>query len=437
MREEREYANYDLERKVLAYFIRSDYTIPIKLDYFTIEEGRNLFRFALDNKGLACDFDEWWDIWELELQRTNKSIEPHRKFLQSLWSEDLDEGKIEYYLTQLKGFAEARELLWVYDTSLTQYREGNVVEARQVLEDGISRLKREFSHEVVSRGEYASEFIARYMAYKKKKAGKYISKIPTGIRKLDKKIDGTARSSLNFFQGESSIGKTFLLQEVAYQGMMNAFCILFITVEMQRIEIETRWDSRLTGAKYRDVDQGLLSSKEEGWWRKRIRDLKEPYRRGGRLATSYIPEGCTVSSLEAEVDYWELQWGKKIDVLVVDYADLLESRRRAQNEQESQGNVFRDLKRLSQTRDLVVWTASQVAGISYGRIRLGLKDTGYSKKKAHWANLVIGVGADEDDREAGILRLWIAKNTFGRRDFEIILYTDFEIAKIDVEGEEE
>lgn len=433
-REKKPYANIELEKKVLAYYIRCDSTIAVRLDYFTIEEARQLFLFAQKHRKLASVFREWWDIWKVELQRTNHEPEPYRKFLRSLFVEDEPEQeKIDYYLEQLRGFAEARELWSVYSSSISLFKQGKVVEARQILENGVNQLRQDFVPETISRSDFVQGFGERYKTYKKRKHGVETSKIPTGIRKLDTRIDGVAPASLNVIQGETSIGKTFLLQEIAFKAFQGGLKTLFITVEMQKAEIETRWDGRLLGAEYSKVDKGELTREEEAWWRKRIRDFHKLQEAGGRLATAFIPEGCTVASIESEIDYWEQKWEAKIDEVLIDYSDLMETKRRIFSEQDAQGSIYRDLKRLSQVRNLIIWTNTQVSGMSYGKRRLDLRDTGYSKRKVNWANLVLGIGGDPEDIEIGIMRIYVAKNTFGPRGFEIVLYSDFARAMVDIE----
>ena len=55
-----------------------------------------------------------------------------------------------------------------------------------------------------------------------------------------------------------------------------------------------------------------------------------------------------------------------------------------------------------------------------------------TKRKANWSNLVIGIGADPDDKAEGIMPLYVAKNNFGRSGFQVILYPDYSKARIDV-----
>jgi replicative DNA helicase len=424
------YTNIELERRVLSHFIRFDNSIGLKKEFLTMDEAKDLFDFAAKYKGFSDDYDSWKNLWSNDLELKHKNAEKAEKFLQLLWTEDeIDKEDIDIYIEQLGNFAEARMLHQVYVKSIELFTNGSPGEARKVLKDGLNALESQFDNEVISRGDYVEGFAERFEQYEYKKNSEEVGRVPTGIAPLDEQIQGVATASLNFLQGESNVGKTFILQEIAYQDMLHGYKVLFITVEMQKVEIEQRWDGRITNIPYNKFGFGTLTPDEEGLWKKRIGDLEIAYRQGGRLATTFIPEGCTVMAIKTEIDHWLGKWGTKPDVVVIDYADLMNSSRKTYSEQESQGAVFRDLKRLSQTENIVVWTASQISGASYGKIQITLSDTGYSKRKGNWANLVLGVSTDPDNPQ--ILHVFVAKNTFGKKFFEVLLYTDFEKARID------
>lgn len=434
MRTERDYHNHELEKKVLSHYVRFDTSIPLRLEYLTMEEARELFSFCTTHKKLAKTFKEWWEIWSIDLDRKSLPLDAYQKFLRSLWTEDEETPeRIDYYLGELKGFAEGRDLYVTLEGAINLFKVGSPKDARILLENNLLNIRSNFSPQVMSRSDFVEDFSERFTRYKKRKSGEEVAKIPTGIRKLDRKIGGVNPASLNFIQGESGRGKTFVLLEIAYGAFCQKLKVLIITVELRREEIEARLDGRVTGLKYRNLDKGNLTPEQENLWRKRIRDLKKLTKEGARLGEVFIPEGCTVASIEAELDYWEERWGYKVDMIVLDYADLMETPRKVFSGEERLGCIFKDLKRLSQERNIVVWTASQTSGASYGKRVLTLADTGYSKKKAQWSNLVIGMGSDPDDVANGILRLSISKNTYGPSGGQVVLYTDFSRAMIDVD----
>ena len=432
------YGSTEMEMRMISHFLRYDQTLTLRLDYFTSDEARDLFEFVENNRGIVTDMGEFWELWEIDLKRRRLTTKPYRKFLEKLFLEtEIPDEQIDYYLQQIKAFAEMRELHPVFEEALKMASQGKPMEARNKLENGLNRLKTDFPDEHIYRSDFIDNFSSRRDDYNKKKEGEIISRVPTGITKLDKRITGVPPMSFNLIQGETNIGKTFILQELAYQAFHYGLKVVFVTVEIPGRLIETRWDSRITDIPFSKLDTGALDKKQEDWWEKRIKDLEEPRKRGGALGTSFIPEGCTIKSMEAEYSYWTKKWNNPPDMFVIDYLDLLESGRKVWSEQESQGAIARDLKHFTQTKDVIVWSATQIAGRSYGKRDHDLSDIGFSKKKAMSANLILSISSDSDDKDSGILFMNVIKNTTGVRNIQVALYTDFSKGKIDIDPQGE
>jgi len=216
------YTNLDLERRLLSHHIRFDNTIGLKKEFLTIDEGIELFIFSSKRNAFSDDYDSWISLWRDDLQLKHKSIEKSEKFLQLLWTEDeIDKEDVNIYVENLQSFAEARMLHQVYVKSIELFTNGSPGEARKVLKDGLASLEGQFDNEIISRGDYVDGFAERFEQYEQKKISEEVGRVPTGIAPLDEQIGGVATASLNFIQGESNVGKTFILQEIAYQDMMH------------------------------------------------------------------------------------------------------------------------------------------------------------------------------------------------------------------------
>ena len=424
------YADIPLEKRILCHFMK-DNTLGLRTDLFTTDEGRKLFEFVRDNWGMADTVDGWWSLWRLDLRKRGAETPGHRRFLQDVLREEaIPDDHVDSLFDTLKGFAEMRSLFLVYETSLKLAADGDALGARMQLEDGLIQLKSDFPEVSIYREDFVDGFMDRLKEYRRKKTGEVVSRIPTGIEKLDKRIGGVGRMTLNLVQGETNIGKTFVLQELAYQGFLRGLNVLFVSIELRGQLLQTRWDSRLTGVNFGKIDSGAMTLDEEKLWQARMLEVKNETT--GVLTLIALAEGCKISSIEAELTNWENQRDKKIDLVVIDYLDLMLSDRRTHMEQEEQGAIARDLKRFCQLQDIVVWTATQVAGRSYGKSKLDSTDTGFSKKKGMWANLILGISANQEEQEDGILNMTVTKNTIGPKGFQITLYPDFSVSQLDL-----
>ena len=427
-----DYSNSELERVVISHFIRFDNSLQLSQELFTSDEAQELYHFVMENKRIIRDIDELWDIWEIDLKRKGLSISTHKKYLENIFLEDrISDEDIEYYLSQIRAFASVRQLYGVYESSFSSLKAGDPLNAIEQLERGINTMKSEYPTEAIYRTDFTEDVGERIINYRQKKKGKVVSKIPTGIKKLDERITGIAPQSLNLIQGETNIGKTFFLQELALQGFRFGLKVLFVTIELNAQVLEARWDARISNLSVDKIDSGRLTHKEEEQWQTRLKGLSKFTKKGGRLGIVAIPEGCTIQSLETELLFRRKKWGADVQMVVIDYLDLMDSGRKTFSEQESQGAIARDLQRLCKIKDVIVWTATQVAGRTYGKSTMDLSDVGYSKKKAMFANLILGISASRDDKEEGALRCQVLKNTIGIKDVTVILSPDYTRGKID------
>ena len=427
-----DYANNELERTVLSHFIRFDNSLQLSKELFTSDEAQELYKFVTENRRIISDIDELWDIWEIDLKRKGLPIPTHKKYIENIFLEDqISDDDIEYYLDQIRAFASVRQLYGVYESSFSSLKAGDPLNALEQLERGINTMKSEYPTETIYRTDFTEDVGERIINYRQKKKGKIVSKIPTGIKKIDERITGIAPQSLNIIQGETNIGKTFFLQELALQGFRFGLKVLFVTIELNAQVLEARWDARIANLNVDKIDSGRLTHKEEEQWQTRLKGLSKFTKKGGRLGIVAIPEGCTIQSLETELLFRRKKWGSDVEMVVIDYLDLMDSGRKNFTEQEAQGNIARDLQRFCKIKDVIVWTATQVAGRSYGKGQLDLSDVGYSKKKAMFANLFLGISASKDDMEEGALRVKVLKNTVGVKDISVVLSPRYDKGMID------
>ena len=437
MPDEKGYADESLELKVLAIYLRVDNTLSLALDYFTLEEARNVFKFVIDNRfSFSSLIDEFWDLFKFEVKKKGWSVDRYLKFIQKLWGENIDytSEQIASLVFNLEVYIKARGMFKILEDSVTHLKDMEPEKGLRVIEDGIADVRSSFPSKGITRSDFVETFFDRYKKYRNPSKYKDFVKIPTGIAKLDKRIGGVASSSFNFIQGTSGVGKTYLLMELGYQGFLRHERVLFVTVELMGQVIELRWDSRISGVLSDDLPKidGGDSKKLRG----KMKILKSIYDECGRLCTSFVPEGCTIQAVENELAYWENEWSAPADMVIIDYADLMESARKSYSEQEKLGHIFRDLKRFSQVHKCRLWSATQVALRAYGKKFLTKEDTSYSGKKLHPGNLILGLSADENDKMAGILNLSVIKNSFGVENVEIVLYPDLAKSRIDLGSED-
>lgn len=181
--------------------------------------------------------------------------------------------------------------------------------------------------------------------------------IPTGIGDLDRTITGLNRSDLLLLAARPGMGKTAFALNIA----KNVACgskktVAFFSLEMTNEQLCSRLlstEALVSGTKLRT---GKLS--EEEWLRLiAAGDVL-------RNANIYLDDtpGITVSEIKAK-----LRRLKQIDLVVIDYLQLMASGRRIDNRVQEISEITRNLKILAKEMNVPVITLSQLSRASEKR----------------------------------------------------------------------
>lgn len=133
-------------------------------------------------------------------------------------------------------------------------------------------------------------------------------------------------------------------------------------------------------------------------------------KRSFRLST-HANGTLSVRDMETILDTWEVEDGFVPDVIIVDYADLLVPSGGGQDFRQQQNTIWKDLRRLSQTKrqDVLplVITPTQADAQAYKSYRLELNNFSEDKRKYAHVTAMYGLNQDPMGREKklGLLRI--------------------------------
>jgi replicative DNA helicase len=225
----------------------------------------------------------------------------------------------------------------------------------------------------------------------------YANKVPTGWKTMDHLVGGGwDRKTFNVLMGETNVGKSVWLQNVAKNAANNGYNVVYITLEMSEKKTIKRIGSMRLDIPIADYD---ALSKDAGYIAERLAWLKRKY--GGkqglfedRLGAIYIKEypaaSATPETLEGYVKLWQETTGQKLDMLVVDYIGIMSPGPGAPKDNLYQkGKMLAEgLRALGQRYDLVVVTATQISKESWGAGDINLNSIPESKAIAETADSV-------------------------------------------------
>jgi len=342
---------------------------------------------------------------------------------------------LTFLMDKVVGFSRARDMLSSMEQSSRLLEEGKVEDALKNYQDNALALQATDPTLTVIRGEMTEDFPNRVKLYEDKKLHpeKYIG-VPTGIDELDKLTGGLWKGEFGFVFGKSGVGKSFCLLAFAYAAFMRGLKVLVIPVEMPYHQWAYRYDSRVTHIEYSKFKWADLSEKQFQQWQERHEQLKKLYYdKGGRLYIEHVPLGCTMGSIRVALER-HISLSEPIDILILDYADLVIPPEHGFSEQAELTSIFRTLKGFAQLYNIPVWTATQAKRESYQKAVLDLTDVGFASGKGHISDLVVGITRTDEDILRGIMKLHVSKYRDGTHNTPIVLHPNLSLAAIDTAG---
>lgn len=136
-----------------------------------------------------------------------------------------------------------------------------------------------------------------------------------------------------------------------------------------------------------------------------ITKFQKQQMRSKRIRISFHPSGTlTVKKIEQSLDRWEQLYGFIPDVLVIDYADLLA----ADNHKEfrhQQNQIWQDLRAVSQSRSVLILTATQAGRGAYNKSKVESSDTSEDKRKLAHVTALFGLNQTPEEKRKQEMRV--------------------------------
>lgn len=210
--------------------------------------------------------------------------------------------------------------------------------------------------QAVSRAmSWKEDLLLRQEAYKDRQAHpeKYRG-IPYGIRRIDELTGGMMGGEFCVFFGRPAAGKSSMLHNVSYHNALLGSNVLAITIEMPKEQIGRRLDSRHLQISAKGLRNAALLVEEE----KKFLAMQESIKLlKGDVFIEDMPSGCSVGQILPVLRRHRLK--HKIDLVVIDYMNLMQPSRWSNSKTERTGDVARELKMLARLENIPVLTAAK------------------------------------------------------------------------------
>lgn len=181
----------------------------------------------------------------------------------------------------------------------------------------------------------------------------HITGLPTGIRDLDRMTSGLQPSDFIIIAGRPSMGKTsFALNIARYAAIELHRTVLVLSLEMSKEQLVQRLLCAEAKVDSHRVRTGYLES----------RDWPKLTNAAGKLAEApiFIDDQPALSALEARAKARRMKVEHDLDLVIVDYLQLMRGRN-VENRQQEISEISRSLKALAKELRVPVVALSQLS----------------------------------------------------------------------------
>lgn len=229
--------------------------------------------------------------------------------------------------------------------------------------------------------------------------------IKTNWEEFDKLLDGgLAKGELGFVVAPAGSGKSWLLTRIGAEAMKNGKNVVHITLELNENYVGLRYDSCFTGITFQDIRKNIEVVKNK------IDSIT------GKLFIKYFPiKTIAAYAIKMHIERVQMLTGSKIDMAVVDYADLLRpaTAERNSNSYSEAGSVYEELRAIAGELQIPIWSASQANRGAHEEEVIQAHNVADSYRKIMTGDFVFSLSRKTEDKEGGTARIHIIKNRFG------------------------
>lgn len=267
-------------------------------------------------------------------------------------------------------------------------------------------------------------------------------RIPSGLKPLDILTSGGLEiGQIGLIAAPSGQGKsTFLTNLTYYYAMKSKRNVLHISLEELETDQVLRFDRVMTNASVDEVfyrETGEIKPE----FISRMKNFYGAVNAGGDHGQIYFekstPLTLSVDDLRQMVNSIEREKGTKIEVIILDYADLLKKQAYSDSEAQAGELLFQDLVKLAQETNTLIFTATQLnRGSGLAEVKTMDNIEGSYRKKN---TIAFGatINATPEERKKGYVRLYLDKvrNNYGFDDNFLYLQYDKRSMRIHAENQ--
>jgi replicative DNA helicase len=358
-------------------------------EYFTNQAHKWVIKEILKyfNKYHTCPT---MDVLKVELKKIDNEV------LQLSIKEQLREAykssddDLKYVEEEFSNFCKNQQLKKALLTSVDFLNAGDYDSIRSLIDSALrSGQDKNLGH------EYNKDTESRYRE-------DHRTIVPTPWTEINELLQGgLGNGDFGLIFGNPGGGKSWCLVALGGFAVSKGYNVLHYTLELGSDYVGRRYDAFFTGIGVQNIAQ------HKDQIEAKVNTLQ------GQLIIKEFPTGkATISTIESHINKC-IDLDFKPDLIIIDYVDLLKSKRRNSERKDEIDDIYISTKGLARELNLPVWSVSQVnrAGAKDNIIE-GDKAAG-SYDKMMVTDVAISLSRKKEDKVNGTGRLHIMKNRYG------------------------
>jgi len=262
--------------------------------------------------------------------------------------------------------------------------------------------------------DYKKDFEARYEF-------KARNPITTGWKVIDDVCrDGLGRGELGVVIAPTGAGKSMVLAHLGATAVKENKNVIHYTLELSEASVGHRYDSCLSGVSLSE----LFKYKDEVF--AECQDIA-----GNLIIKEYPTKSASVNTIRAHLEKIKKS-DQKIDMIIIDYADLLKSGSNFREKRHDLESIYESLRAIAQEFECPVWTASQTNRSGLNAEVVTMESISEAFNKCFVADFIFSLSRTIKDKNSNTGRVFLAKNRNGPDGIVFPVFMDPSTVKIKV-----
>ena len=336
---------------------------------------------------------------------------------------ELNEGHFEWFMTEFESFTRRQELERAILKAADLLEKGDYDPVEKLIKDAVQiSLTKDMGT------DYFADPAGRIRKYFE--SGGQVS---TGWPQMDRLLyGGFSRGELNIFAGGSGSGKSLVMMNIALNWVQSGLSGVYITLELSEELTSLRTDAMLTNMSTKDIRKDIDTAELK---------VKLVAKKSGNYQVKGLPAQSNINDIRAYLKEYQIQTGKRVDFVMIDYLDLLMpvSAKVSPNDLFVKDKyVSEELRNLAKELNVLFVTASQLNRSAVEEIEFDHSHISGGISKINTADNVFGIFTSRAMRERGKYQIQCMKSRSSTGvGMKIDLDYNIETMRITDPGEEE